>query len=210
MRSAIQEVGHTTITARDWRFDLEAAGRKPSGLSRGLTGQASPLRFHLLRTYDHTDYFGVAQVVAKLHLRMFERIRPYLLPLSVAATIVVCLYAFSPNFRPVSGPAASPYGGDFLQEWVGGWIVRAGDRGRFYDVQYAYRLEHDEPLVGFHWNADEYLPMVYPPFYYLLVSPLSLVSFHAATWLWAGLMVAALARRLVCFCMSLRRRTDWQ
>jgi hypothetical protein len=109
-----------------------------------------------------------------------------------AGLILAALYAFSPNFRHASGPDASPFAGDFLQEWVGGWMVRAGEGGRFYDPAYAQQLEHDERLVGFAWSADEYLPMVYPPFYYLLVSPLSLIGFHAAAWVWAGLMVGAL------------------
>jgi hypothetical protein len=72
-----------------------------------------------------------------------------------ASLVLVCLYGFSPNFRYASGPNASPYAGDFLQEWIGGWIVRAGEGGRFYDPAYAQELEHDESLVGFSWNDDE-------------------------------------------------------
>ena len=60
------------------------------------------------------------------------------LPIALAAAVIVSLYAFSPNFRVTSDPQASPYAGDFLQEWIGGWIVRAGDRTRMYDAAYAY------------------------------------------------------------------------
>lgn len=127
---------------------------------------------------------------------MSLRIGHFRWPLAVAAAIVICLYAFSPNFRYSSGPQASPYGGDFLQEWLGGWVVRSGDHTRFYDRGYVYQLQHDRRLVGFAWNDDEYLPLVYPPFYYLLVSPLSYLPFHLATWAWAAGMLATLVASL--------------
>lgn len=131
--------------------------------------------------------------------------RDYCLPVAAAAAMLVCLYAFSPNFRYASGPQATPYGGDFVQEWIGGWIARAGEGARFYDVEYAYRLEHDPELVGFAWNEDEYLPLVYPPFYYLAISPLSLAPFHAAAWIWTGLMLAALFAALWLMLRQARR-----
>jgi hypothetical protein len=113
------------------------------------------------------------------------------LPYGIACALLVAMFLGSPNFRPASGPGASPFGGDVLQEWIGGYVVRAGDHSRFYDRAYADELEHDEGLVGFEWDAGEYLPLVYPPFYYLLVSPLSCLPFQAAAIVWAGLMAAA-------------------
>lgn len=105
----------------------------------------------------------------------------------------MAIFAVSPNFRLDSSPDASPFAGDFLQEWVGGYIVRAGDYARFYDIEYARELEHDERLVGFAWNNERYLPIVYPPFYYAAVSPLSLFSVPTAAGIWAFLMVAGFA-----------------
>lgn len=124
---------------------------------------------------------------------MPPRLRTHLAPLLTAIAIAACLYAFSPNFRHASGPQASPYAGDFLQEWIGGWIVRAGEGERLYDLQFAYELQHRISLVGFAWDDDQYLPMVYPPFYYLLVSPLSLLSVRSAAWVWAATLLLALA-----------------
>jgi hypothetical protein len=141
---------------------------------------------------DHTARAALAQG-SKLDLCMFPRLRPYVWPTLAAIAIAGCLYAFSPNFRHASGPQASPYAGDFLQEWIGGWIVRAGEGARLYDLRFAYELQHRESLVGFAWDDDQYLPMVYPPFYYLLVSPLSLLSVQRAAWLWAAMLLAALA-----------------
>jgi hypothetical protein len=115
------------------------------------------------------------------------------LPLLAAGAIVVCSYAFSPNFRHAAGPNAAPYAGDFLQEWVGGHIVLRGDRERFYDPAYAQALEHDRRVVPLEWDESRYLPIVYPPFYYLLIAPLALLPLRVAAWLWAVLMIAALA-----------------
>jgi len=124
--------------------------------------------------------------------------------LAYAATflILAAIFLGSPNFRPASGPEARPLAGDFLQEWIGGYVVRSGDYTRFYDVAYAQALQHDAALVGFEWRESEYFPLVYPPFYYLLVSPFSLLPFHAAAILWAMLMVAALFAAWRLFCKS--------
>src|SRR5687768_15839015 len=101
-------------------------------------------------------------------------------PTAAYATTLLLLagiFLGSPNFRLASGPEARPFGGDVLQEWIGGYIVRSGDYARFYDVTYAQALEHDERLIGFAWQQSEYFPIVYPPFYYWLVSPLSWLPF---------------------------------
>jgi hypothetical protein len=112
----------------------------------------------------------------------------------LAASIVVLSLMMSPNFR-LGDPARerTPYAGDFLHEWVGGYIVRAGDVTRLYDRDYASRLEHDPALVGFRLRSDGFLPMVYPPAYYLLVSPLSAIPYRPAAWIWAGASLASFA-----------------
>jgi hypothetical protein len=109
----------------------------------------------------------------------------------VAISLLAGIFLASPNFRWQSGPHASPFAGDFLQEWIGGHIVRHGDYARFYDVAYAQQLEHDQQLVGYRWDATRYFPMVYPPFYYLLLAPLSCLPFSIAALLWAALLVLA-------------------
>lgn len=113
-------------------------------------------------------------------------------PCALSAALLFAIFYHSPNFRASVGPGATPFGGDFLQEWVGGYIVRAGDYARFYDLEYARELEHDEGLIGFEWNEHRFLPIVYPPFYYVAVSPLSLLSVRTAAGVWALLMIACL------------------
>ena len=119
----------------------------------------------------------------------FRRFAP---PVVTAAMVLIGLYAGSPNFRFTSGSDAAPPAGDFLQEWIGGRVVLQGDRGRLYHTPYTRTLQHDEQLVGVTWDENQYLPMVYPPFYYAAVGPLSRLPFRIAAWVWAGLMCAAL------------------
>lgn len=101
---------------------------------------------------------------------------------------------FSPHYqlyhRLWGGCSADfpPFGGDFLSEWVGGHIVRAGDLTRLYDTKYAIQVQHDEKLLGFSWGKNSYLRLFYPPYYYLLVSPLSRLSVSNAAVVWCLLM----------------------
>jgi hypothetical protein len=118
------------------------------------------------------------------------------LPLLLSAAIIVAAYALSPNFRFAEVRSEGPFAGDFLQEWLGGSIVLYGDYTRFYDPDYAQALQHDPQLVGFEFPSRQYLPIVYPPFYYVLISPLSLVPVWLAAWIWAVLMVGCLAGAL--------------
>jgi hypothetical protein len=111
--------------------------------------------------------------------------------LAMTVVLLAAIFLASPNFCLERGPDALPFAGDFLQEWIGGYVVRSGDYARFYDVAYVQQLEHDEALVGTAFRRSEYFPLVYPPFYYLLVSPLSWLPFPVAALLWAGLMVLA-------------------
>jgi hypothetical protein len=117
--------------------------------------------------------------------------------LSTGGAIVLIFFfaaAFwlSPNFGPSFDPTKGPYGGDFLQEWIGGHLVLTGQADQLYQLDHVRRIQHDPDLVGYSWNESRYLPMVYPPFYYALVSPLAAVAMKPAAILWAILMVVAL------------------
>lgn len=137
-------------------------------------------------------------------------------PTAWAAAAAVLLFALvdwaSPNLRPDFNPALGPYGGDFLHEWIGGYIVRTGQAGRLYDGPFVRRLQHDASLIGFAWNQDRYLPMVYPPFYYAAVSPLSLLPMAAAALVWAAIMLLFLLATQVLLARTLAappRLTAW-
>jgi len=132
---------------------------------------------------------------------------------AAAALIVFALVdCASPNFRPDFDPSLGPYGGDFLQEWIGGYLVRTGQAARLYDGPFVRRLQHDADLIGFDWNADRYLPMVYPPFYYAAVSPLSLLPMPAAALVWAAIVLLFLVATQVLLARTLAPppgRTAW-
>jgi hypothetical protein len=115
----------------------------------------------------------------------------------VATGAVLLVFAaalsYSPNFRWEDGPRASAFGGDFIHEYLGGHLVRHGDRARFYDPAYARELQHDPAVLGFRFDTDQWSPIIYPPFYYLLLSPLSRLPFATANLLFVGLMAACFA-----------------
>lgn len=131
--------------------------------------------------------------------------RTFAVAVCVPLVLVVLILQSSPNFRLASGPEAEPFGGDVIQEWIGGWIVREGDRSRLYDLDYVRQLEHDPALVGFEWDRDAYLPMVYPPFWYLLASPLSRMPLTTAAVVWTLLMTACLVAAALVLRAGVRR-----
>lgn len=115
---------------------------------------------------------------------------------AVPVLLTVAILLGSPNFRFSSGRDAEPFGGDFIQEWTGGWMLWNGDTSRFYETAYISSIEHDPSLIGFEWDTDGYLPMVYPPFWYLLVSPFSKLPLPVGAVLWTWLMTGALVGAL--------------
>lgn len=102
--------------------------------------------------------------------------------------VIGIFYVCSPNFR-WSEVRTEPYGGDFLQEWIGAKIAASENRNSMYDLSYVQRVQHDREVIGFEWSEDSYFPLVYPPFYYGLLSPLANLPIRTAALLWASLMV---------------------
>ncbi len=109
-----------------------------------------------------------------------------------SAVILALAFSLSPNFTWTDSPRRSPYAGDFLHEYTGGSIVREGDRTRLYDLEYFQRPQHDAARLGFTWRGDASFPPLYPPFYYVWVSPLSRLDYRTAALVWSALSVAAL------------------
>lgn len=116
--------------------------------------------------------------------------RPFGVGAIVSILVVALTLAFAPNLRWRSGPEETPFGGDFLHEWLGGFIVRTGNADRLYEPAYSIAVQHNPAIVGFEFRTDRYMPIVYPPFYYLLVSPFSAFSFWTGTWVWIGFVLS--------------------
>ncbi len=128
----------------------------------------------------------------------------FVLPILASILVVTT----SPNYRlaPSNLLRESPVGGDFLQEWIGGHIVSDGQASRLYDDRWTRELQHDPSLLGFGWDEREYYPMVYPPFYYWLVSPLASLSLPTAATIWCLLNALAFSTGLACLAFHLRER----
>jgi hypothetical protein len=116
---------------------------------------------------------------------------------AIAIVVLAAVYVFSPNFGPKFDSAQGPYGGDFLQEWIGGHLVASGQADRLYELDFVRQIQHDPAVVGYRWNEDRYFPMVYPPFYYALTSPIALLPMKTAAIVWAALMVVLLVASLL-------------
>ena len=108
-----------------------------------------------------------------------------------AAPILLSLLVLftSPNFRTSQATqqgttSAAPLGSDFLQEWTGGYVWLSQQRSQLYSPEHFKQIQHDPDIVGFSWAESKFYPMVYPPFYYMLASPLSLLPYRLAMSLW--------------------------
>ena len=111
----------------------------------------------------------------------------------VLVAIVGMYLLFSPNYDWSDGNKQSPYGADFLQEWVGAKLIVTGNASKLYDGETFKEWQHDSQLVGFGWDSENYFPPVYPPPHYMLFSPLAILPYRWATVVWlVSLVVAAL------------------
>ncbi len=112
----------------------------------------------------------------------------------VAILLPTLFLLFSPNFQADVAVRLSPLGSDFLQEWSGGHIWRSKMRSQLYVAEHFQQVQHDASLLGFTWPETQFYPMVYPPFYYMLLSPLSSLPYQIATIIWmAAISIAILA-----------------
>src|SRR5262245_7320770 len=74
---------------------------------------------------------------------------------AAGAAVVALCFAISPNYDWYPERTA-PYAGDFVHQYVAGWVVRTGDPARVYDLGYITTVQHDPALTGFTWPADQF------------------------------------------------------
>ena len=98
--------------------------------------------------------------------------------------IVLIVLLSSPNFDSSTLVRNSPLGSDFLQDWIGSTIITSPERHLLYDTDFAQSLQHDPAVIGFSWPDNQYYPMVYPPFFYSMLRPLSALPYQTALWCW--------------------------
>lgn len=105
----------------------------------------------------------------------------------------------SPNYHWPGSPTGAgqsigktPFGSDFIQEWIGADIIRTGESGRLYRQDYFTPAQHDVDRIGFRWDYEQYYPPVYPPSHYTAFLPLSYVPYRWATFIWLGISLISL------------------
>ena len=110
----------------------------------------------------------------------------------LALSIVILISTTAANYRLDSTEANEPLGGDFLQDWIGGYIVSSGNVDRLYDSQWTESLQHEREIIGFEWSSTGYFPMIYPPAWYVAVSPLSRIPYATACTVWLAILATSL------------------
>jgi Glycosyltransferase family 87 len=121
-------------------------------------------------------------------------IRSWILALTramVALSAILLVSSPSHRWQPEKVTIA-PHGNDFLQEWIGGYLILAGSANRLYDTATFEACQHDPAVTGFEWSRATYFPPVYPPPHYLLATTLAWIPYRVATILWLCLLVAAM------------------
>lgn len=88
--------------------------------------------------------------------------------------------------RSLAGPIKGP---DFLPFYTMGWLVRAGQTDKLYDLN----AFHQTQVALVPESGPELYPPVYPPQAALLFAPLSRLSFRHATLLWNVMTIAMFA-----------------
>lgn len=97
----------------------------------------------------------------------------------------------SPNFEWGNELGSTPYGADFLQEWVGARMILTGHSSDLYNPEIFQAWQHDPSVVGFAWDVDQYYPAVYPPIHYAFYALLACIPYRIATMVWIGVLWGA-------------------
>jgi len=111
----------------------------------------------------------------------------------VCVWVVLCAVTLwsSPNFEWGTELGSTPYGADFLQEWVGARMILTGHSTELYHLETFQAWQHDPSVVGFSWDSDQFYPAVYPPIHYTFYTLLACIPYRIAAVVWIALLWAA-------------------
>ncbi len=109
------------------------------------------------------------------------------------AALVAYLTGWSANFQAPRTAWDTLSGGDFLQFYVAGQLVQAGQADRLYDFNHVRGFQHDKAVIPYDWDPNEFGLYVYPPFFVWFCLPFSLLPFHVGAVAWLVVMAGCLA-----------------
>jgi hypothetical protein len=120
-----------------------------------------------------------------LRLALWDRL-PYCLAALAFIGLLLYILLWSPNFT------SEVPGGDYLDFYMAGRILRDGDPDRLYD--FAYQLEFQNDSARFGLTSSEPLSAlyIYPPFFAWFGLPFTYLPFREGAAAWALLMTACL------------------
>jgi hypothetical protein len=144
-----------------------------------------PARVLENRTPDLDESSGIA-----MSLNLSSAMRAIGLKFGVMVAIVCTFLFFAPNYEWSERSSDTPYGADFLQEWVGAKLIVGGQAGNLYEMETFVARQHDPNWVGFSWESDSYFPPVYPPPHYMLFTPFVMLPYRWAAIAWLVCLVA--------------------
>ena len=101
------------------------------------------------------------------------------------------IFVTTPSLHWHDPDETKPFGGDFIQEWAGADMLRSEQGRDLYDLKAFAAWQHSPERLGFAWDKHGFYPPVYPPPYYWLLRPFSLLNYRAAVWVWMALIVLA-------------------
>lgn len=104
--------------------------------------------------------------------------------------VVLAMVFASPNFAPLTGLRKTLLGGDFMQFYLAGTLLREGHLDRLYDLQFQQSFQLQQGWVPFQWSDGAVSLFVYPPQVAILFEPLSYLPYPSALLIWTGISVA--------------------
>jgi hypothetical protein len=110
----------------------------------------------------------------------------YSLTAILLAGLLLYVVLWSPNFN------AEVPGGDYLDFYMAGRILRNGNPDRFYDFDYQLEFQNDPGQMAFSANAPLSALYIYPPFFAWFCLLFADLPFREGAQVWALLMTACL------------------
>lgn len=112
-------------------------------------------------------------------------------PLLLWVILFAIFQLAAPNYLWLADQGDTPFGADFLQEWVGARMLLEREATLLYNTEEFQLRQHDEQALGFSFAPNVYFPPVYPPVHYAAFTPLAFIPYRWAVTIWLGVLIAS-------------------